>query len=176
MLADCYGLVFDGRSEYSKEGVTIDCNDNGAGFVQYKVNLYVVADKYGVANLCTQIKERFPDMLVCITSTSVKEYPAYLDQVARSIYIDNQVAAKDLRAPLINTLVKHVQSCVSTKEFEALIMDVPELAVELFRALAGNTGGETGSKAGPGNVGTKRPRKRKLQCEVDDLIASTFQR
>ncbi|RMZ20865.1 hypothetical protein D0859_15124 [Hortaea werneckii] len=159
LLAYCYGLRFDGRSEYSKTDIAIECNDHGAAYVQHQVDVYVVADKYGVGNLCTDILTKLPAMLGRITSSShsAARYPAHLDQVARHFYLVHPVAAKQLRKPVVAMFAKHVKSWVGTEEFERLVLDLPEFAVELFRALAGD-GAKQGTAAGGAKA--KRGQKR----------------
>ncbi|KAI6915162.1 hypothetical protein KC318_g109 [Hortaea werneckii] len=169
LLAYCYGLRFDGRSEYSKSDIPIDCNDHGAAYVQHQVDVFVVADKYGVVNLCTDIQTKLPGMLARITSPShtAAQYPTHLDQIARHIYLVHPVAAKQLRKPIVEMFAKHVKSWVGTQEFERLVLDLPEFAVELFRALVGN-----GIKQGTTTVGAgkaKRGQKRGLAGEAQDL-------
>ncbi|KAI7276714.1 hypothetical protein KC345_g6794 [Hortaea werneckii] len=171
LLAYCYGLRFDGRSEYSKTDISIDCNLAGAAYVQHQVDVYVVADKYGVGNLCADILTKLPGMLSRITtpSPSAAQYPTHLDQVARHIYLSHPVAAKLLRRPVVEMFAKHVKSWVGTAEFERLVLDLPEFSVELFRALAGN-----GEKAGTTVAGAgkaKRGQKRGLVGEAQDLRA-----
>ncbi|RMY76120.1 hypothetical protein D0863_02144 [Hortaea werneckii] len=165
LLAYCYGLRFDGRSEYSKTDIRIDCNDHGAAYVQHQVDVYVVADKYGVGNLCTDILTKMPSMLARITtpSHSAAQYPTHLDQVARHIYLDHPVAAKQLRRPVVEMFAKHVKSWVGTAEFERLVLDLPEFSVELFRALAGD-GGKAGTTAAAGRA--RRGQKRGLPGEA----------
>ncbi|RMZ12177.1 hypothetical protein D0864_00789 [Hortaea werneckii] len=169
LLASCYGLRFDGRSEYSKTDIPIDCNPPGAAHVQHQVDVYVVADKYGVGNLCTDIQTKLPSMLSRITtpSHSAAQYPAHLDQIARHIYLGHPVAAKLLRRPVVEMFAKHVKSWVGTAEFERLVLDLPEFSVELFRALAGD-GGKTGTAAAGR---PKRGQKRGLVGEAQDLRA-----
>ncbi|KAI7321430.1 hypothetical protein KC326_g2239 [Hortaea werneckii] len=170
LLAYCYGLRFDGRSEYSKTDISIDCDDHGAAYVQHQVDVYVVADKYGVVNLCTDIQTKLPGLLSRITSPShsAAQYPKYLDQVARHIYLVHPVAAKQLRKPIVDMFAKHVKSWVGTEEFERLVLDLPEFAVELFRALAGE-GTKQGTIAGAGKA--KRGQKRRFVGEVEALRA-----
>lgn len=165
LLAYCYGLRFDGRSEYSKTDIPIDCNDHGAAYVQHQVDVYVVADKYGVVNLCTDIHTKLPGMLSRVTSPShsAAQYPTYLDQIARHIYLVHPVAAKQLRKPIVEMFAKHVKSWVGTEEFERPVLDLPEFAVELFRALAGE-GTKQGTTAGAGKG--KRGQKRRLAGKV----------
>ncbi|KAI7225404.1 hypothetical protein KC343_g458 [Hortaea werneckii] len=165
LLAYCYGLRFDGRSEYSKTDIRIDCNDHGAAYVQHQIDVYVVADKYGVGNLCTDILTKLPSMLFRITtpSNSAAQYPTHLDQVARHIYLDHPVAAKQLRRPVVEMFAKHVRSWVGTAEFERLVLDLPEFSVELFRALAGD-GGKAGTTAAAGRA--RRGQKRGLPGEA----------
>lgn len=165
LLAYCYGLRFDGRSEYSKTDIRIDCDDHGAAYVQHQVDVYVVADKYGVGNLCADILTKLPGMLSRITtpSHSAAQYPTHLDQVARHIYLTHPVAAKQLRRPIVEMFAKHVKSWVGTAEFEHLVLDLPEFSVELFRALAGD-GGKAGTTAAAGRP--KRGQKRGLPGEA----------
>lgn len=171
LLAYCYGLHYDGRSNYFKTDMLIECNDDGAAYVQHRVNVYVVADKYRVVNLCNDIQVKLPGMLSRITSPShsAAQYPTYLDQVARHIYLVHPIAAKQLRKPVVDMFAKHVKSWVGTEEFERLVLDLPEFAVELFRALAGE-GTKQGTSAGAGKA--KRGQKRGLAGEAQELRAS----
>ncbi|KAI6851023.1 hypothetical protein KC332_g322 [Hortaea werneckii] len=171
LLASCYGLRFDGRSEYSKTDIPIACDPAGAAYVQHQINVYVVADKYGVGNLCTNILTKLPGLLARITAPSphsAAQYPTHLDQVARHIYLGHPVAAKLLRKPVVEMFAKHVKSWVGTAEFERLVLDLPEFSVELFRALAGD-GGKAGTAVGAGKA--KRGQKRGLVGEAQDLRA-----
>ncbi|KAI7204379.1 hypothetical protein KC316_g710 [Hortaea werneckii] len=166
LVGHCYGLHYDGSFHYSKSDIPIDCNDDGAAYIQHRVNVYVVADKYGVVNLCNEIRDKLPDMLDRIVPSMcglVKGYPTHLDQIARHIYLVHPVAAKQLRKPIVDMFAKHVKSWVGTQEFERLVLDLPEFAVELFRALAGE-GTKQGTTAGAGKG--KRGQRRRLAGEV----------
>lgn len=172
-MGHCYGLHYDGAFKYSKTDIPIQCNDDGGAYVQHRVNVYVVADKYGVVNLCNEIRNKLPDMLDRITPRMcwlAKGYPAHLDQVARHIYLVHPFAAKQLRRPIVEMFAKHVKSWVGKEEFERLVLDLPEFAVELFRALAGEGTKHGTATAGAGKA--KRGQKRGLVGEAQDLRAS----
>ena len=170
-MGHCYGLHYDGSFKYSKSDIPIESTADGAAYIQHRVNVYVVADKYGVVNLCNEIQDKLPDMLDRITPSMcglVKGYPTLLDQIARHIYLVHPVAAKQLRKPIVEMFAKHVKSWVGTQEFERLVLDLPEFAVELFRALAGE-GTKQGTTAGAGKG--KRGQKRRWAGEVEALRA-----
>ncbi|KAI7157731.1 hypothetical protein KC349_g5415 [Hortaea werneckii] len=173
LVGHCYGLHYDGSFKYSKTDIPIECNDDGAAYIQHRVNVYVVADKYRVVNLCNEIRDKLPDMLDRIVPSMcglVKGYPTRLDQIARHIYLVHPVAAKQLRKPIVEMFAKHVKSWVGTQEFERLVLDLPEFAVELFRALAGEGPTKQGTTtAGAGKA--KRGQKRGLAGEAQDLRA-----
>lgn len=177
MIAYCYGLTFDGRSEYSKDGLIVHEDFRSACYVRHTVDLYIAADKYGIASFCNKILIDFPGMLLGITGSVSEMYPVYLDQVARQVYVDHAVAAKELRKPVIEVFAKHIKLWVGAREFEQLVLDVPELAVELFRALAGGQSPDKGKKSTTGGAiqcGQKRAGKRKMS-EAEALAAQNNQ-
>lgn len=127
------------------EPVEIPCDDQGTEHVKYRVDLYVVANKYLVPNLCAEIVQEFADMLFAITGTGT--YPTYVEQVARHIYLTHADSAAELRRPVVELFAKYRDSWTTCAEFGQLVHDAPEFAHELILAMTGAGGGQTPRKA-----------------------------
>lgn len=136
LIADLYGAeIFANTGEPDNRRRNFACDEDGAGFVKYQVNLYVTADKYLVPGLCSRIADDFPGMLGAIKSE--RGYPSFVDAVARHIYGDCAGAATELRSSVTTLLALDIKSLKTHEEFKALLSDLPELAFELILTLAG---------------------------------------
>lgn len=77
LIAYFYGLHFNGRDANSKERFAITCDARGVEYVKYQVDLYIVASKYLVPDLCSQVASDFVEMLDSLIM--VDEYTVYVE-------------------------------------------------------------------------------------------------
>ena len=125
----------------------------------YQVEVYVVASKYLVPTLCTQIMDGFESMLNGITITD--GYPALIKYVAKRIYLKYSDAAAEMKKPLITLLAKHLVDWAGSEELEQLLLEVPELSVQLIRAVVQNGSEAKGAASLDTSSAKARGPKRK---------------
>ncbi|KAF2770465.1 hypothetical protein EJ03DRAFT_63182 [Teratosphaeria nubilosa] len=140
LIAYCYGLQHDGTRQFTRDGH--HSTDDGAilsnnAYLMYQVDLYVVAQKYLVPALCTQIVTNLPSMLRKLVDrdTSVS---TNLASIVRHVYVHHEDDALLLRKPIADLMVKKATAWKEGAQFQALLLEVPQLALDMVTAMAEN--------------------------------------
>ncbi|KAH9839616.1 Broad-Complex, Tramtrack and Bric a brac [Teratosphaeria destructans] len=140
LIAYCYGLQYDGTRQFTKDGIQ-SADDSaifsGNAYLLYQVELYVVAQKYLIPALCTQIVSDLPTMLRKLvgTNTSVS---TYLASIVEHVYVRHEDDAPSLRKPIADLMVERATAWKEDPQFQALLLAVPQLALDMVTAMAEN--------------------------------------
>ncbi|KAK5134184.1 hypothetical protein LTR08_006844 [Meristemomyces frigidus] len=162
LLAHLYGLHFNGRDGYwhPHDRTTVFSTDNGMEYVKYQVDLYVAASKYLVPLLCTQIRNEFGVMLEGVLQAD--GYPVYLEEVTKHIFHTHVDAAAELRNPVVALVASHLTTWADSGDFEQLLLNVPQLGVELIRFVVEHGSPASTIKVAAGQTAaSERPRRKR---------------
>lgn len=101
---------------------------------KWDVNAYVVASKYLIPSLCSDIIDRFGEMLEAAVTEcpSVADQLARLEELAQQIYRTHSDAAHELREQIVEQLKRRADM----KDLKQLLLEIPELGFDLIVAFA----------------------------------------
>ncbi|KAK4961901.1 hypothetical protein LTR10_002394 [Elasticomyces elasticus] len=125
--------TFYGHTAYDKQ--TIDSTSEGVELLKCLIDLYVIASKYLVPNLCSQILDDFPEMLEA--ASGGQGYSGNVLKVAWHVYRTHAEAAVDLRDPITSVIATSIGKWQGDDRFPYLIRSQSDLAVDVIRMLAG---------------------------------------
>lgn len=162
-MAWLYDLKFDGKEYVNKRGFFYRCRgflfgaegqtrvpSEAAEYAKYLVGLFVAATKYEIDTLPDQAKQRLHSALD--GTTNFYAGLTHADDVARHVYLNHHDAAIDLRPLITQLFIKDLGRFDEMPRFHKMLLDVPELAADIVRALAGKAKASTVTAAAPDNL------------------------
>ena len=154
LIAHFYGIDYNGKDDASNSISSffdyIRRWTGDAVYVNYPFDLYALTGKYQVPALREQLWYRIPAMAIVRGPDPTL---SFMLPVVKHVYIHHADTAVELHKPMVDLLLKQIDTLNDLPEFQQLLLDVPALSAELVRALVAQEKSTTETEGVP----TKRP-------------------
>lgn len=129
MLAYLYGIHFDTLEAFANTESSMRCDLDETELVLYQLDLYVVSTKYLMSDLSDRTRNVFQTLVHSGTDTD-------LSKLAVQVYLTYADEATELRKDVVDLFVGNIEECKDDRKFQDLLVNIPDLASDMVRALA----------------------------------------
>ncbi|KAK5134183.1 hypothetical protein LTR08_006843 [Meristemomyces frigidus] len=138
VIAWLYGLVCDYNGQFSNKRGALPSGPadlwGAANYAKWLVSLYATAKAYEVEDLANRAKDRIPTIISTVTDFEGKI--THLTVVAEHVYLRHREMAAELRPPIVRVIVNDIDRFSGLRQFDLMMLAIPELAAEVVKALA----------------------------------------
>ena len=131
MIAYIYGVHFDSVSDFATTKSSMKSTLDQTELAIYHANLFVTADKYLLPGLCNRTRAMFGNDIASV----MRDRPSELCGIASHVY-GSCAPRNSLKADITALFRDHAGIFKEGTDFAQLLLDIPELAGDMVRALA----------------------------------------
>ena len=124
----------------------------------FNVNVYQVADKYGVPNLKERAKEKFEKIIE--TCWEMDDFPLTITEA----YSSTPKTDRGLRDPFIRTALKHIEHLLKTEDFVQVLEETVGFSADIFQYSISQSTNPSLTKYRCSNCGNRLQRARWMRA------------